>query len=212
MIDTQALESRRVRAPERAQQVSMGAFYTLPAAAALLSLLANDAATGTGAIPWDRPSVWRSRRFWTSISILEPSCGTGELIVGWLLDARRRVIAHGFSEEAASAFCRDIAELSVTCLEVDRDSAQICANRIQAPVWLLPYGEQPDGTVRAGALELLRFLTPLPPGRLPFEEESLGEEKIYPEPGSEWMFLKTAEELAGSGSSLRIGSNPEGRG
>ena len=135
---------------------SDGAFYTNNLSAIMLARLA----LGGGFTDWsDDEAVARLR-------IIDPACGTGTL----LMAALRTVMARAgeskdMDPKARNALHRRLVEDVLCGLDINQHAVQLaaCNLTLGAPtvdyarmnLLTMPHGPQPDGTFKAGSLELL---------------------------------------------------------
>ncbi|MCY4527853.1 MAG: DEAD/DEAH box helicase family protein [Chloroflexi bacterium] len=137
---------------------SDGAFYTNNLSAVMLASLALD----NEFIDWaDQEAVRRLR-------IMDPSCGTGTLLMAALQTIKQRVASRqdGELDDATSNdLHRRVVEDVLCGLDINQHGVQLaaCNMTLGAPtvdygrmnLVTMPHGPQGDGTVRAGSLEIL---------------------------------------------------------
>ena len=112
---------------------SSGSYYTTPGAAALLSALA------LGPSPDNSECRGRTAR------ICDPACGSGIILEAAAKQAR----ANG------------AARIELYGADINADAVGACRRRLEGladviDIRLMPFGPQPDGSVRLGSLELMR--------------------------------------------------------
>lgn len=128
---------------------SDGAFFTRRESAVALARLSIDNIERID---------WTSFESVASISVCDPACGDGRL----LLAAMERIIELGGADAArAMAQTRLIGmDIDGPCIEAARKmiaDALPGLDRNRLSIFQMPHGLMPDGTVRAGSLELLRL-------------------------------------------------------
>ena len=133
-----------------------GSFYTNNLSALLLARLA----IGQDFVDWgDEEAIRRLR-------IMDPACGTGTLLMGVMHVLKSRLGEHRrLSDDETSDFHKLIVENVLHGLDINRHAVQLaaCNLTLGAPtvdyrrinLFTLKHGPQPDGTVRAGSLEIL---------------------------------------------------------
>ena len=139
-----------------------GAFYTNNLSALMLARLA----LGPDSCDWsDAEAVARLR-------IMDPACGTGTLLMAALHVIKKRVEEAGAGDEESpdsavntDALHRALVENVLCGLDVNRTAVQLaaCNLTLGAPtvdyrrmnLLTLKHGPQPDGSVRAGSLDIL---------------------------------------------------------
>ena len=140
-----------------------GAFYTNNLSALILARLA----LGPDFCDWsDAGAVSRLR-------IMDPACGTGTLLMAALHVIKKRVEEAGANDEESpdpvadtDALHRALVENVLCGLDVNRTAVQLaaCNLTLGAPtvdyrrmnLLTLKHGPQPDGSMRAGSLDILR--------------------------------------------------------
>ena len=137
---------------------SDGAYYTTNTAALLLAELA---------LPRDLLN-WGSPDEVSKLRIIDPACGTGTLLMASLKAIKERVL-EGRSEAErawiAGPLHKDLVENAICGLDINHQAAQLAASNLTlgAPevdyrrmnIHSMAHGVLPDGTARAGSLELL---------------------------------------------------------
>ncbi|MCY3579148.1 MAG: DEAD/DEAH box helicase family protein [bacterium] len=133
-----------------------GSFYTNNLSALLLARLA----IGQDFVDWgDEEAIRRLR-------IMDPACGTGTLLMGVMHVLKSRLGEHRrLSYDETSDFHKLIVENVLHGLDINRHAVQLaaCNLTLGAPtvdyrrinLFTLKHGPQPDGTIRAGSLEIL---------------------------------------------------------
>lgn len=123
------------------------AFFTLPETAVFLAELALGRMDDVD---------WSDRDQVANLKAIDPACGDGALLLATLAGVIRRA-----GLESARAF----AQKNLMGIDIHFQSIELAKDRIAEmvpgvdrealSVWVFPYGTQPDGSVRLGALELL---------------------------------------------------------
>jgi len=161
-------------------QASDGAFFTRPAAAALLARLTLDA-IAPGA-DWTAAPTWRTHR------CLDPACGSGSLLAALMTDMKRRAHTQGASGSQLAALQKLAVEEGMAGLDINPVSLQLAAAQLIAgnrdaayrrmQLHRMPYG--PEGShVRVGSLELLGQSRILPrTGQFDLEDVALDAEQV----------------------------------
>ena len=152
---------------------SDGAFYTNNVSALMLAHLA----LADDLVDWSDPQAVAQLR------IMDPACGTGTLLMAVLKTVKERVGAHVERDEAAhKALHKRLVEDVLCGLDVNPIAVQLaaCNLTLGAPtvdysrmnLETMPHGPQPDGTTKAGSIEILDtaeddhdLLSVLAPGR-----------------------------------------------
>ncbi|MDE0537349.1 MAG: DEAD/DEAH box helicase family protein [Rhodospirillales bacterium] len=135
---------------------SDGAFYTNNLSAVMLARLAFT----RDLIDWSDPQAVASLR------IIDPACGTGTLLMAALQTIKARVAESGeLSDEAQNALHKHLVEDVLCGLDINQHGVQLaaCNMTLGAPtvdyarmnLLTIPHGPQPDGTYKAGSLEIL---------------------------------------------------------
>lgn len=142
-------------------QSSDGAYFTRPAAAALLARMVLDVSEEMeGDVDWSRVETWKNHRS------ADLACGSGTLLAALLTDMKRRARDHGASEVQLSALQKLAVEKLVAGLDINPISLQLAAAQLIAgnpdityrkiQLHQMPYGPNRDSKdVAAGTLELL---------------------------------------------------------
>ncbi len=135
---------------------SDGAFYTNNLSAVMLARLAFP----PDSIDWsDTDRVARLR-------IIDPACGTGTLLMATLQTIKSRVAtARELSSEDRNALHKHLVEDVLCGLDINQHGVQLaaCNMTLGAPtvdyarmnLMTMPHGPQPDGSPKAGSLEVL---------------------------------------------------------
>ena len=143
-----------------------GAFFTLPVAATLLAELVLDEIAPRDDGRWSDPEIWERE------AILDPSCGSGTLLMAMLTAVKRRAILLEADEETLSSIHKSMVECGLTGLDINAQSIQIAAcqqtigdtsvNYKKMGLWEMPHGLLPGRSkysasaddVALGSLEL----------------------------------------------------------
>ena len=136
---------------------SDGAFYTRNVSAVLLAHLA----LSPNFADWSDPKAVAQLR------IMDPACGTGTLLMAALQAVKTRVReATGEAAPDPVALHKILVEKALHGLDINRHGVQLaaCNLTLGAPtvdyqrmnLYTVKHGPQPDGTVAAGSLEVLR--------------------------------------------------------
>ena len=136
---------------------SDGAFYTRNVSAVLLAHLA----LSPNFADWSDPEAVAKLR------IMDPACGTGTLLMAALQAVKGRVReATGEAAPDPVALHKTLVEKALHGLDINRHGVQLaaCNLTLGAPtvdyrrmnLYTVKHGPQPDGTVAAGSLEVLR--------------------------------------------------------
>ncbi len=143
-----------------------GAFFTLPVAASLLAELVLDEIAPKDDKRWLDPEIWKRE------AILDPSCGSGTLLMAMLTAVKRRATLLGVNEHTLSTIHKSMVESGLTGLDINAQSIQIAAcqqtigdtsvNYRKMGLWEMPHGLLPNrsnisvsaGDVALGSLEL----------------------------------------------------------
>ena len=171
-------------------QASDGAYFTRPPAADIASRLTLDL------LEEQRPGLdWTDPRLWKELKIFDPAVGSGILLASVLAEmkrrARRRLQARKFDRaerEARIAALQKVAvEHSLIGMDINPVSLQLAAAQLcignprldyrKMRLHLMPYGPQPDGSVKAGTLELLSQLR-IPNYELRIKGEAIGVDPV----------------------------------
>lgn len=134
------------RSKEKAK--SDGAFFTKPTAAVLLAELS------IGGMNVD----WSNEEEVANLKVMDPACGDGTLLLAALGAIIKRA-----GLKAARAF----AQKNLMGIDIDFPSVEAAKDRLmliypdldrdQLSLTTFPHGPMPDGSVRAGAIELLHI-------------------------------------------------------
>ena len=135
---------------------SDGAFYTNNISALMLARLA----LSEDFVDWsNEEAVGRLR-------IMDPACGTGTLLMGALQTIKTGGRHRELDENAKTELHRRLVEDSLCGLDINRHGVQLaaCNLTLGAPtvdyarmnLMTMRHGPQPDGSVAAGSLEMLR--------------------------------------------------------
>ena len=146
-------------------QSSDGAYFTRPLAATLLAELALHA-TGEDA--------WSEQATYDRLSMFDPACGSGTLLVAYLSGLKRRYKAAGSDERQLRRLHRKGVEQLVSGLDINQISLQLAGAQLslgdasvryrRMGLYDMPYGDGEDSETtetmlnhlsRAGSLELL---------------------------------------------------------
>ena len=133
-----------------------GSFYTNNISALLLARLA----IGKDFIDWNDPEQV------TSLRIMDPACGTGTLLMAAMQVLKSRVQeTREIGEDHLAELHKSLVENAIHGLDINRHAVQLaaCNLTLGAPtvdyerinLFTLKHGPQPDGSVRAGSLEIL---------------------------------------------------------
>ncbi len=136
-----------------------GAFYTNNLSALMLARLALS----------DDFCDWSDREAVSKLRIMDPACGTGTLLMAALHVIKKRAQEAGMvtaADDETLTWLHQVLVEDVLCgLDVNRHAIQLaaCNLTLGAPtvdykrmnLLTLKHGPQPDGTVRAGSLEIL---------------------------------------------------------
>ncbi len=98
-----------------------GAFFTLPVAASLMAELVCDEVAAKDDLRWSAPETWEKE------SILDPTCGSGTLLMAMLTAVKRRARNLGVDEKTISAIHKSMVENGLTGLDINAQSIQIAA-------------------------------------------------------------------------------------
>ena len=135
---------------------SDGAFYTNNLSAIMLARLALD----------DGFADWSDEESVSGLRIIDPACGTGTLLMAALRTVMARAGKSGdMDPKARNALHRRLVEDVLCGLDINQHAVQLaaCNLTLGAPtvdyarmnLLTMPHGPQPDGTFKAGSLELL---------------------------------------------------------
>ena len=135
---------------------SDGAFYTNNLSAIMLARLALR----------DDFTDWADEESVSGLRIIDPACGTGTLLMAALRTVKARVRDSGTTDEKArNVLHRRLVEDVLCGLDINQHAVQLaaCNLTLGAPtvdyarmnLLTMPHGPQPDGTFKAGSLELL---------------------------------------------------------
>ena len=134
---------------------SDGAYYTNNLSAVMLARLALT----------DDFTDWSNPEAIAKLRILDPACGTGTLLMAALQAVKAQAARTGAAGPDDPHLHRELVENVLCGLDINAHATQLaaCNLTLGAPtvdyrrmnVWMMPHGPQPDGTVRAGSLELL---------------------------------------------------------
>ena len=140
-------------------QASDGAFFTRPVAADIAARLALDALDPDNSLDWSDPNVWRDHK------TVDLACGSGTLLAAVLAEMKRRARLHGATPQQLAELQKVAVEDVLKGFDVNPVSLQLAATQLMAGnrdvkyrrmgLHRMPYGEQKDGTVAAGSVELL---------------------------------------------------------
>ncbi len=135
---------------------SDGAFYTKNTSALLLAGLA---------LPPDNYRMWKDSKRILGLTVFDPACGTGTLLMASLATIKRRArLAQGdaFDDHALH---KAMVETGIHGMDINTQAIQMAASNLtigatsvdyqRMNLHTLPHGTQPDGNTKAGALELL---------------------------------------------------------
>ncbi len=134
-----------------------GAYYTNNLSALMLARLA----IGPDFADWHNPdSISRLR-------IMDPACGTGTLLMASLKTIKDRVAEAGNTADSGTALHKTLVEQVLYGLDINQVGIQLAASNftLGAPtvdyqrmnLYTMKHGPQPDGTVKAGTLEMLTY-------------------------------------------------------
>jgi len=141
-------------------QSSDGAYFTRPLAATMLAELALHATEETR---------WNDSAALEKITMFDPTCGSGTLLVAWLSALKRRARQGGLDERSLSKLYRQGVEETVAGLDINPISLQLAGAQLslgdpkvryrRMNLFRMPYGDQHAGmgatSTMAGSLELL---------------------------------------------------------
>ena len=160
-------------------QVSDGAFFTRPPAAALLARLTLDAA--------DAKADWTDHNTWDAHRSVDLACGSGTLIAALLADMKRRAKEQGASTTQLAKLQRHGVESVIAGLDINPVSLQLAAAQLTAGnqdviykkmrLHKMSYGPVP-GMAKAGSLELLAQPSIVPQNRLDLGDEQLKDTQL----------------------------------
>jgi len=136
---------------------SDGAFYTNNVSALMLARLALDESF----VDWSHPEAVARLR------VIDPACGTGTLLMAALRTIKARMREGGsLGEGNDEGLHRTLVEDVLCGLDINRHGVQLAAcnltlgapsvNYSRMNLHTMRHGPQDDGTVKAGALEILR--------------------------------------------------------
>ena len=134
-----------------------GAYYTNNISALMLARLAISADFAD----WHDPdSINRLR-------VMDPACGTGTLLMAALKTIKDRVAEAGSTNGGGTALHKTLVEQVLYGLDINQVGIQLAASNftLGAPtvdyrrmnLYTMKHGPQPDGTVKAGTLEMLTY-------------------------------------------------------
>lgn len=137
------------------RQKSDGAYFTRPAVASLVAKLALDAC---GEVNWARKDAWRMHK------AIDLACGSGTLLAALLSEMKGRAKHMGANKTQIAALQKLAVEETMKGFDVNPVSLQLAASQLtqsnqdiryrRMGLHLMPYGPQPNGTARAGTLEM----------------------------------------------------------
>ena len=184
-------------------QASDGAYFTRPPAADIASRLTLDlleenpphhlAFVAEGKIDWTADATW------LGLKTFDPAVGSGILLASILAEMKRRARRQGASEIRIAELQRLAVENTLIGMDINPVSLQLAAAQLcignphlnyqKMRLHLMPYGPQPDGSVKAGTLELLSQKAIVQRTELGLPEEPLSARQV-------WNEEKAGNELA----------------
>ena len=151
-------------------QASDGAFFTRPPAADIacrltLDVLEERPPANLQSKTYGTSIDWTSAKTWRALKIFDPAVGSGTLLAAILAEMKRRARLAGADEKQIASLQRLAVEQTLIGMDINPVSLQLAAAQLtlgnrdiqyrNMRLHLMPYGPQPNGQVKAGALELL---------------------------------------------------------
>ena len=152
-------------------QASDGAFFTRPPAADIacrltLDVLEENPPNNLAFLKGKPKRIdWTAEKTWRALKTLDPAVGSGILLAALMAEMKRRARLAGAKEARIAELQRLAVEETMIGMDINPVSLQLAAAQLtlgnrelkyrKMRLHLMPYGPQPDGTVKAGTLELL---------------------------------------------------------
>ncbi|MCY4356187.1 MAG: N-6 DNA methylase [Gammaproteobacteria bacterium] len=135
---------------------SDGAFYTKNTSALLLAGLA---------LPPQNDTIWSDGERVRDLKVIDPACGTGTLLMAALSTIKRRSQTAQGDALDEQKLHKALVENGIYGMDINAQAIQMAASNLtfgatsvdyrQMNLHTLPHGPQEDGSVKAGALEIL---------------------------------------------------------
>ena len=136
-----------------------------------------------GKIDWTNPQTW------LGLKVFDPAVGSGTLLAAMIAEFKRRARIQGASEARIASLQKTAVENTMIGMDINPVSLQLAAAQLcignphldyqKMRLRLMPYGPQPDGKVKAGALELLSQKAIVQRNELELPDESLKARQVW---------------------------------
>ncbi len=113
---------------------------------------------------------WHNLDSISGLRIMDPACGTGTLLMASLKTIKDRIAEAGNTAASGEALHKTLVERVLYGLDINQVGVQLAASNftLGAPtvdyqrmnLYTMKHGPQPDGTVKAGTLEMLTYADP----------------------------------------------------
>ena len=188
-------------------QASDGAYFTRPTAADIACRLTLDALEENppphlAFLPASPKKLgssimlvdWRARETWAGLKVFDPAVGSGILLAAMIAEFKRRARKQGADEKRIAVLQKIAVEKTMVGMEINPVSLQLAAAQLcignphlnyqRMRLFLMPYGPQADGSVKAGTLELLSQKLIVARHDLGLPDEALNASQVFENEGA----------------------------